>query len=1165
MSSPPLSGRSCPRCGAPLRRHARGSVCGRCMLDSAASFTAAPAGPLPAGGAGPAGDGAPAIVFGDYLLEREIAHGGMGVVYRARQRSLGRTVAVKLLLLGRHASQESVQRFRREAQSAAALRHPGIVAIHEVGECDGQPFFSMEYVEGLNLAELIRAGPLAAREAAEHARTIAEAVHYAHGQGVVHRDLKPSNILVDALGGLRITDFGLAKPLDGSSDLTETGRVLGTPHYLAPEAAAGRVNEVGPASDVYAIGAVLYELLTGRPPFLAQSLPETLLRIRDTEPVGPRRLNPAVPVDLETICLKCLEKSPAARYASAQALADDLGRWLRHEPIAARPVSGLERLGKWTRRNPRLAGLLGLTLLAGTALLVTLAVANVRIRAANARTAAEAEESRRGLVRLNVQTGNTLVADGDPLAALAWFVAALALEHGDAAREDVHRRRIAAVLSQAPALEQLWFHDAFVTEVELGADGGFAAAVSLDQAAKFWDARTGQPRPGPARATTVRFGPDNRQFLTWLRDGDIRFWNVADGSPAAQMPAFSARQSASYAPDGQRVAVSMPAGARVFDVASGAPLGAELPAAHPVLFLRFAPDGRRLAGHDDAGRMTLWDTAPDGAPPRPFDLGAPPGLWALRPDGLRLAAVLGGSHGLRVARQWDLTTGETAGPDLPHGSGIQSVQYSPDGARLVTAEWGGAAHLWDAATGQRLGPPMLHQGGVRTARFSPDGRRLVTASWDATVRFWHPETARAQPPLLRHGGFVTSLAFSGDGARLLTGSQDTAVRLWRLPTNRPARLELRHGGTVFRTRYDPAGTRIVTAGADGTARVWDRETGAPRLTLRHAGTVTEAQFSPDGRRILTASMDGTARVWDAATGEPLFPGVPHGDRVMQAEFSPDGRRFLTRGGPAVRVWDVATGAPATPPLDRGSSPGCAAFSPDGARLVTGHDDGMAQVWNLATGQPDGPRLAVGGQVRAATFSPDGRRLLTGWLDGSQLPSAAQLWDAATGEKVARPMWHFDGLYHAEFSPDGRRIATCGEDNTARVWDAATGAPVTPPLRHRAYVYTAAFSPDGRLLATASEDGTARLWEAETGEAVTPPLEHEGRAGWVGWSPDGREIATGWNEHAGRVFDVSAHPGAVDRLRRLAEVLGTQRLLPGSGATPLTAEELRARWEALRRE
>jgi serine/threonine protein kinase len=253
------------------------------------------------------------VHLGDYLIEEEIAHGGMGIVYRARQLSLGRTVAVKLLLLGRHSSAESIERFRREARSAAALRHPHIVSVFEVGESDGQHYLSMEWVDGKDLAQRLRDGPLPVRLAAEYLRTLALAVQYAHERGVLHRDLKPSNVLIDAFGEPRLTDFGLAKPLDGSSDLTETGRLLGSPNYLSPEAAAGRVDAVGPASDVYSLGALFYELLTGRPPFLSQSLPDTLINIRDREPVGLRRLNPAVPADLETVCLKCLEKQPSAR------------------------------------------------------------------------------------------------------------------------------------------------------------------------------------------------------------------------------------------------------------------------------------------------------------------------------------------------------------------------------------------------------------------------------------------------------------------------------------------------------------------------------------------------------------------------------------------------------------------------------------------------------------------------------------------------------------------------------------------------------------------------------------------------------------------------------------------------------------------------------------
>jgi predicted Ser/Thr protein kinase len=296
---------------------------------------------------------APIVRFGDYELLEELARGGMGVVYRARQVSLNRTVAVKMILAGQLASDEDVRRFRAEAESAANLQHPHIVAIHEVGCADGQHFFSMEFVEGASLAALAREQPPSPTKAAEFVRTIAEAIAYAHQQGILHRDLKPSNVLIDRAGRVRITDFGLARRIEGGPELTGTGQVLGTPAYMPPEQAAGKRGEVGPASDVYALGAILYELLCGRPPFRAETPLETLVQVLESEPIAPRLLNPSLPRDLETICLKCLQKDPKRRYPTAQALADDLGLFLAGEPIRARPAGTFERAVRWARKQRR--------------------------------------------------------------------------------------------------------------------------------------------------------------------------------------------------------------------------------------------------------------------------------------------------------------------------------------------------------------------------------------------------------------------------------------------------------------------------------------------------------------------------------------------------------------------------------------------------------------------------------------------------------------------------------------------------------------------------------------------------------------------------------------------------------------------------------------------
>jgi formylglycine-generating enzyme required for sulfatase activity/tRNA A-37 threonylcarbamoyl transferase component Bud32 len=311
--------------------------------------------------------------FGDYELLEEIARGGMGVVYKARQLSLNRVVALKMILSGHLASEREVQRFYTEAQAAANLQHPNIVAIHEVGQHAGQHYFSMDYVEGKSLAQLVREKPFAAAQAARYVKTIAEAIEYAHQHGTLHRDLKPANVLIDALNQPRVTDFGLAKRIEGTSELTSTGSLMGTPSYMPPEQAGDNDGKVGPPSDVYSLGAVLYELVTGRPPFLGESLVVTLNQVLNTEPVAPRLLNPETPRDLETICLKCLEKQPSRRYQTAADLSADLGRFLKHEPILARPVGAIERTGRWCRRNPALAGFVALLAIAAVGFAVATA------------------------------------------------------------------------------------------------------------------------------------------------------------------------------------------------------------------------------------------------------------------------------------------------------------------------------------------------------------------------------------------------------------------------------------------------------------------------------------------------------------------------------------------------------------------------------------------------------------------------------------------------------------------------------------------------------------------------------------------------------------------------------------------------------------------------
>ena len=366
--------KTCSECGAVIPATSREGYCPKCLLGLANTVALDEVNsPRRSGSEGNSPSGS---VLSNYELLEQIGEGGMGVVYKARQRGLNRIVALKMIRSGSLASESEVKRFRSEAQAAARLQHPNVVAIHEVGEHEGRPFFTMDFIEGQNLAQVAQGTPLGAERAARYVQTIAEAVHCAHQLGILHRDLKPANILLDRNDQPRITDFGLAKQLESDPGLTMSGAILGTPSYMPPEQAAGKRKDMGPACDVYSLGAVLYDLLTGRPPFRADTPLDTLRQVVEAAPAPPRLLNPKVPRDLETICLKCLAKNPGQRYPTAQELADDLGRALKHEPIRARPVGRLGRLMRWCRRNPAVAGLLAGTVL----LLVMMTIAAVFFR-----------------------------------------------------------------------------------------------------------------------------------------------------------------------------------------------------------------------------------------------------------------------------------------------------------------------------------------------------------------------------------------------------------------------------------------------------------------------------------------------------------------------------------------------------------------------------------------------------------------------------------------------------------------------------------------------------------------------------------------------------------------------------------------------------------------
>ncbi len=1034
----------------------------------------------------------PVEFWGEFRIVREIGRGGMGVVCEAFQGSLNRHVALKFLPeLG------DLARFRREARAAGRLHHTNIVPVFGVGEQNGRHFYVMQYIAGRGLDAVFKERALATgvaktrieparvsagvvarlfpplrrggqggwspgegtgdrndgcavgldgREAARIGVQVAEALAYAHAQGVIHRDIKPSILLLDEQGTVWVTDFGLAHDSSDTFTLTHTGEFLGSLRYVAPERLSGQGDE---RADIYALGVTLYELVCGRPAYEDAERSALVHQILNQDPPSPRQCNPRIARDLETIIIKAMERDAKQRYATADALAADLRRFLEDRPIAARRTMAWERAIRWCRRNPVVASMTAAVFISLAVVAAVASIAYVQTKRSFDREAKQLEAVIAAEASASRAAVRALEAEREMRT--QWYAATVNLMRPAWDSGQMERLR-SLLLDTEPypdrGFEWYYFrrlshleqhslvgHLAAVRSVSWSPDGTRLATASWDGTAKVWDAAGGKElltlKGHSSALWSVAWSPEGKRLATASVDGMANVWDASSGGHLLTLTGHKGQVCAlSWSPDGRRLATgSWDWTIRLWDTIDGHQLLAIQDAADYAKPVSFSPDGKLLAAGCSTGELKLWDAAIGReTSSRKAHKGAIHSLcWS--PDGKGLATASADG----TVKVWESGSPNARLSLKGHSGEVLAVAWSKDGRRLATGSRDRTARIWDAAVGKELLVLKGHTGEICSVSWSRDGKWLATGCDDGTAKVWPASGGRESCTLTTASHGIASLSWSPDGTLLAIGSRDGTVKLWGVDGGREMLAVQGHPAGLTSVAWSPDGRSLATSCLDRTVRIWDASSGRERMQLAgHEKGVDSVSWSHDGTRMATASRDATARVWDAGSGRQLLVLKGHSQAVTRADFSPDGTRLATCStDKSARVWDASDGRSLLKLTGHSGQVLDLCWSRNGARLVTGSADGSARVWDARDGRPLLALEGHAGEVRCVSWSPDGTRLLTGSRDGT-----ARLWGAGDGRELLSLKAHPPGVYSLCWSPDGMRLATGGLDGAATIWEAA---------------------------------------------------------------------------------------------------------------------------------